>query len=51
MRDGIVNAVDTNAEQGVAETGQGLERRSVQEGRSPTACVAPPARVSEHLHT
>lgn len=49
MRHRVIEAVHADAQKRVAEAGQGLERRPVQEGGAAAVRVPPPAGVSEHL--
>lgn len=49
MRHGVVDAVDADAQEGVAEARQGLERGAVEESGAVAVRVSALARVSQHL--
>lgn len=46
----VIHAVDTDAQKGVAEARQSLERGPVEEGGTAAARISALARVSQHLH-
>lgn len=49
VRHGVVDAVDADAQEGVAEARQGLERGAVEESGAVAVRVSALARVSQHL--